>query len=173
MTTDRLGPADLERFLRANQVSSEFFHLEALTPTVESAAAAVGCDLIDIVKSILFLIGGMPVLAIACGVGRVDARCLAAHFGVGRKKVKLADPETVLRETGYVVGAMPPFGHRTLLRTVLDRRVLDRKMVYAGGGADNALLQVSSQTILDLTHAEVLDLVSPIEGKDKAVDQAI
>jgi prolyl-tRNA editing enzyme YbaK/EbsC (Cys-tRNA(Pro) deacylase) len=168
MDRDTLSPADLERFLSAGGIPAEILHLEALTPTVESAAVAVGCETEDIVKSILFLVSGLPVLAIACGVGRVDGRSLAAHFGVGRKKVKLADPETVLRETGYAVGAMPPFGHRARIQTVLDRRVLERSVVYAGGGSDNALMHISPLTILDVTHAEVLDLLSLPAGEQQA-----
>jgi prolyl-tRNA editing enzyme YbaK/EbsC (Cys-tRNA(Pro) deacylase) len=153
-----LGPADLEGFLRDHDIPGEIVHLETLTPTVPAAAAAVGAGPDEIVKSILFLVDGHPVLAIVCGTGRVDDRTLAAHFGVGRKRVRLADPETVLRETGYAVGAMPPFGHSARIQSLLDLRVLDKTSIYAGGGSDQALLRISPQTILEVTQAEVLDL---------------
>jgi prolyl-tRNA editing enzyme YbaK/EbsC (Cys-tRNA(Pro) deacylase) len=156
-----LSPADLERFLHANQIPGEIVHLETMTPTVQAAAAAVGVEPDDIVKSILFLVDGRPVLVIACGLGHVDGRALAACFGVGRKRVKLANPETVLRESGYSVGALPPFGHRAHIQTLLDRRVLEGRQVYAGGGSDQALLRISPQTILEVTQAEVLDLLVP------------
>jgi prolyl-tRNA editing enzyme YbaK/EbsC (Cys-tRNA(Pro) deacylase) len=159
MDIDPLSPADLERFLRADQIPGEIIHVGSLTPTVEAAAAAVGTGPDDIVKSILFLVDGRPVLAIACGLGHVEGRAIATAFGVGRKKVRLASPEVVLKETGYEVGAMPPFGHRVRIQTLIDRRVLERPVVYAGGGSENALLRISPQTILEVTQAVVLDLV--------------
>jgi prolyl-tRNA editing enzyme YbaK/EbsC (Cys-tRNA(Pro) deacylase) len=157
-TEEPLGPGHLERFLRASQIPGEIVFPGVPTPTVEAAAAAVGCEADDIVKSLLFLVDGAPVLVITCGVGHVDGRALAARFGVGRKKVKLADAATVLRESGYAVGAIPPFGHQTRFPTFLDRRVLDRPVVYAGGGADDALLRISPQVLLTVTQAELLEL---------------
>ena len=162
-----LSPADLESFLRANRIPGEMVNLETRTPTVPAAAAAVGVEPDDIVKSILFLVDGRPVLAIACGLSHVDARALAARFGVGRKRVRLADPETVLHETGYAVGAMPPFGHRARIKTLLDLRVLERQQVYAGGGSDQTLLRISPQTILKVAEAEVLDLLVPPQLDEK------
>jgi prolyl-tRNA editing enzyme YbaK/EbsC (Cys-tRNA(Pro) deacylase) len=163
MGTNPLTPEDLEQFLHINDIPGEILRLQTPTPTVETAALAVGCETDDIVKSILFLVNGQPVLVIACGLSHVDARALAAHFGVSRKKVKLADPETVLQETGYAVGALPPFGHRETFRTILDRRVLERTPVYAGGGSEETLLRISSQLIHTTTRAEVLDLLVPRE----------
>jgi Cys-tRNA(Pro)/Cys-tRNA(Cys) deacylase len=58
---------------------------------------------------------------------------------------------------------MPPFGHHDAFQTLLDRRVLEKPVVYAGGGSDNALLRISPQTILDVTQAEVLDLIAAPE----------
>jgi prolyl-tRNA editing enzyme YbaK/EbsC (Cys-tRNA(Pro) deacylase) len=80
---------------------------------------------------------------------------------VGRKKVKLADPERVLNETGYPVGGMPPFGHRSPLPTLLDRRALEKELVFAGGGSDRTLLRISPEEILRAAQAKVLDLLFP------------
>jgi prolyl-tRNA editing enzyme YbaK/EbsC (Cys-tRNA(Pro) deacylase) len=65
----------------------------------------------------------------------------------------------VLEISGYEVGAMPPFGHRQPLNTVIDRRVLDFSDAYAGGGAENVLLHLNPQDILRVTGARVLDLL--------------
>jgi prolyl-tRNA editing enzyme YbaK/EbsC (Cys-tRNA(Pro) deacylase) len=83
------------------------------------------------------------------------------RFGVGRKKVKLASAEVVAGETGFLVGAMPPFGHRQPLPTLIDRRVLEKPVVYAGGGSDYTLLRLDPATILQVTGGEVLDLITP------------
>ena len=102
----------------------------------------------------------LPVLAITCGTAYVERRAIAARYGVGRKRVKLASPEEVVAVSGYEVGAMPPFGHRPPLPTLLDRRVLDLPVVYAGGGDENALLRLDAQDIARFTGAVVMDLIA-------------
>ena len=165
-----LGPADLRAFLEAHHIQGELLHLNSPTPSVETAALAVGARLEQIVKSILFLVDGQPVLAITCGTSYVERRSISARFGVGRKKVKLAAPETVAEETGFLVGAMPPFGHRRPLLTLIDHRVLEKPVVYAGGGSDYTLLRLDPQTILQVTQGEVLDLITPPGGETNIMD---
>jgi prolyl-tRNA editing enzyme YbaK/EbsC (Cys-tRNA(Pro) deacylase) len=147
----------------AQALPGVILHLDTPTPTVEAAALAVGCELDRIVKSIIFLAAGKPVLAITCGPAFIDRRVVAAVFGVGRKQVKLASAEEVLDITGYPVGGMPPIGHRVPLPTLIDRRVLEMDEVYAGGGEDSSLLRIDPQAILAATRAQVVDLVTPVK----------
>jgi Cys-tRNA(Pro) deacylase len=147
--------------MEKHAVQAELVKLPVHTLTVEAAAQAVGTSPDQIVKSLLFIIDGAPVLAIACGTGHVDRRSIAGHFGVGRKRVKLADGETVLDVTGYPVGAVPPFGQRQDLRTLVDHKVLDHEVVYAGGGAIDTLLRVAPTEIVRLTDPVELDLLRP------------
>jgi prolyl-tRNA editing enzyme YbaK/EbsC (Cys-tRNA(Pro) deacylase) len=155
-----LQPSDLEDFMQEKGIPGEILHLPVPTPTVGAAAEAVETDPENIIKSILFTINQAPVLAITSGPAHIERRAIAHHFNVGRKKVKLADPDTVLSETGYQIGGMPPFGHVTPLRTLIDQRVMEKEQVYAGGGSDRALLSVKPQTILSVTQAHVMDLVN-------------
>jgi prolyl-tRNA editing enzyme YbaK/EbsC (Cys-tRNA(Pro) deacylase) len=155
-----LDPTDLAEFMRERNIPGEIIYLNVPTPTVEAAAQAVGTESENIVKSILFTINDRSILAITCGPAHVDRRTMATHFDVGRKRIKLADAETVLRETGYQVGAMPPFGHRSPLHTLIDKRVLEKDQVYAGGGSEQSLLRISPRTILSITQADVLDLLT-------------
>lgn len=156
-----LTPSDIQAYLESQGFTGEILFLEVPTPTVEAAAMAVGTTPQQIVKSILFIAGDEPILAVSCGTDRVDRRAIAAVCGVGRKKVKLASPEIVLEVSGYEVGAMPPFAHRQKIKTLLDQRVLGQPVVFAGGGAENALLRLSPEDILQSTGAQVLDLVNP------------
>lgn len=156
-----LQPSDLEGYMRRHGISGEILHLEIPTPTVEAAARAVGVEEEQIVKTLLFLINQQPVAAIACGTARIDRRAIATRFGVGRKRVKLASADQVLDLSGYPAGALPPFGHRQPFPTLLDRRVLDHTTVYAGGGAENALVRLAPEDIVRFTQAEVVDLLSP------------
>jgi prolyl-tRNA editing enzyme YbaK/EbsC (Cys-tRNA(Pro) deacylase) len=155
-----LQPAALEEFMQEKGIPGEILYLQMPTPTVEAAAAAVGTNPENIIKSILFTINQEPVLAITCGPSYIERRAIALHFNVGRKKVKLADPDTVISETGYQIGGMPPFGHLTPLQTLIDQRVLEKDQVYAGGGSDQTLLQVKPQIILSVTQAHVMDLIN-------------
>jgi prolyl-tRNA editing enzyme YbaK/EbsC (Cys-tRNA(Pro) deacylase) len=156
-----LQPDDLAEFMRENDIPGEMLSLELPTPTVEAAAQAVGTSPEDIVKSILFRVNAQFVLAITSGPAHIERRAIAAHFNVGRKKVKLADPDLVLRETGYQVGAMPPFGHHSPLLTLIDKRVLEKDHIYAGGGSDQTLIRLEPGAILTATGAQVLDLLHP------------
>ena len=151
--------------MTAHSIPGEILRLGVPTPTVETAAQALGVTTGQIIKSILFLVKDIsaeaaykPALVITCGTGYVDRRRIAAHFGVGHKRVRLAFPEEVLAFTGYPVGGMPPFGHRQPLTSLLDRRVLVLPVAYAGGGDENAMLRLDPQDILRFTGAAVLDL---------------
>lgn len=159
MKKANLGVHDLSEYMRAHGISGEILHLDVTTPTVEAAARAVNAAPQQIIKSILFIVDEQPILAIACGTASIGRRAIADLFGVGKKRVKLANPEAVLEISGYEVGAMPPFGHRQPLTTLVDERVLASPELYAGGGADNALVRLNPQEILRATAARVLDLI--------------
>jgi prolyl-tRNA editing enzyme YbaK/EbsC (Cys-tRNA(Pro) deacylase) len=159
MQTARLGVPELRDYMQAHGVLGEIMHLDMPTPTVESAALAVKAKPEQIIKSILFMVDGQPVLAIACGMATIERRAIADLYKVGRKRVKLATPEKVLEMSGYEVGAMPPFGHRQQLTTLIDRRVLSLPEAYAGGGAENAIVRLKPQDILRVTGAKVMDLL--------------
>lgn len=155
-----LNDDDLQSFLQSHHIQAEILRLPVPTPTVETAARAVGAEPQQIVKSILFLVDDQPVLAITCGTAYVERRSIAARYGVGKKRVKLAAPEEVLALSGYEVGAMPPFGHSPPLTSLLDPRVLSLSVAYAGGGAENALLRITPDDILRYSQAQVMDLVN-------------
>jgi prolyl-tRNA editing enzyme YbaK/EbsC (Cys-tRNA(Pro) deacylase) len=151
-------PADLACFIATNAIAAEIVPVTVETPTVPAAAAALGVSTAQIIKSLLFLARDQPVLVIASGETMVDRGILAARFGVGKKQIKLADPETVLRLTGYPAGGVPPFGHPGPLLTLLDRAVLVWDAVYGGGGDDRTLLRVAPGELARVTAAEWVDL---------------
>lgn len=153
-----LDAADLQEFLDLHRACAQILHLSVETRTVEAAARAVGSVPEKIVKSLLFLIDRRPVLVIACGPQRVVAEAVARHFGLSRKRVRLAGAEAVLEVTGYPIGALPPFGHCHPLTTLPERRVLSHEEVYAGGGSPTSLLRLSPHELLRLTGAQTLDL---------------
>ena len=159
MSPVKLGVPELLAFMRSMGIQGELLQLDQPTPTVEAAAQVVNASPEQIIKSILFMVDEQPVLAIACGLSTIGRRAIADLYNVGKKRVKLAAPELVLEISGYEVGAMPPFGHRQALTTLIDRRVLEVPEAYAGGGAENALLRLNPHDIQRVTGAKILDLL--------------
>jgi Cys-tRNA(Pro) deacylase len=160
----QLGPSELQRYIDANGIAARIIPLDAHTTTVPEAACALGVAAEQIIKSLVFLAGEEPVLVINNGPSRVDRRKLAAFLGVGRKQVRFASPEQALAVTGFVVGSMPPFGHRAALRTLVDAAVGRLETVYGGGGGIDAMMKLSSAELLRVTQGEVADLSEKKRG---------
>lgn len=146
--------ADLQRFIDDQGIEAAIQPLAQPTPTVADAAAALGVETDQVIKSLVFRIKDEPVLVIANGESRIDRRKLAAYLNVGRGRVRFASADQALELTGYIVGSMPPFGHRTTLRTILDVAVEEMDMVYGGGGDINAMMRVTPSELLRVTAAE-------------------
>ncbi|MBT3240178.1 MAG: YbaK/EbsC family protein [Chloroflexi bacterium] len=156
-----LGVKDLEAYLKQEGIPGEILILDSPTPTVETAAKALGIEPDQIVKSILFMINEEPVLALGCGLDLIDRRLVGKYFEVGRKKVKMADADGVLKYGGYPIGTVPPIGHRQLIPTLMDEKILRHEVVYVGGGAHNAMLRMKAKDVLQFSNAVVLDLSTP------------
>lgn len=142
MVSEVMDAGDVARFVWEEGMAAEVVRLAVETPTVAAAAAAVGAGVEQIVKSLLFLVEGEPVLVVANGETRVDYRRLAAHLGVSRRQVKLADAAQVREILGYEVGAVPPFGHKKPVRTLLEAGVLAQAEIWAGGGSIDTLVRL-------------------------------
>lgn len=151
-----LTPDDLQRYIEEHHIQAELMRDVGDTPTVLDAARALGVPPEQIIKTLVFLVDGKPVVYITNGPGRVDSRVLAQHVGVGRKKVKLAAASTVLALTGYPAGGVPPFGHRTSLPVLIDARVLTLPVVYGGGGDDHTMVRVAPEELLRVTGATII-----------------
>ena len=139
-----LGMLDLQQFIDGQEIMAEFLHLNVDTPTVAAAAEALGVDPAQIIKSVLFLADGDPVMVIASGLARLDRKALADFLGVSRRRVKIAGPEQVLTYTGYVAGSVPPFGYRAPIETVVETAVYQQSgIIYGGGGEIHALMALT------------------------------
>ncbi len=153
-----LTSQDLQQFITRNQIAAEILPLEEETPTVPDAARALGVQEEQIIKSLVFLVSGQPALVISNGTRKLDSRLIAGYCGVGRKQVKMARAEQAWEITGYVVGAMPPFGHQSRLQTIVDPSVLEEREVFGGGGDINAMLRLTPAELLRVTEAEVVSV---------------
>lgn len=156
-----MTPSDLKQYLLDHAIEGELIHLEVPTPTVETAAAAVGAEVDQIIKTLLFLVQERPVLAIACGTRPIDSRRIAAHFSVGRRQVKFADAATVETVTGYPAGGVPPFGHPAPIDTLLDPQVLQQPFIFGGGGDDHSLLRTTPAELQRAAQAAIVPILAP------------
>lgn len=153
-----MNSSDLQGYIDRNSIQTTIILLKEHTLTVEDAARALNVKTVQIIKSLVFQVNNEPFLVINNGLARVDRKKLAAYIGVGRKKVKFAGPDQVLEMTGFVVGSMPPFGHKNRLRTLMDPAVTRQETVYGGGGDINAMMRIAPNVLLEATHAEITDL---------------
>lgn len=148
--------SDISQFIAENNINAEIVYLPEKTLTVEAAAVAVGVHTDQIGKSLLFIVDGEPVLVIANGTARVNYKHLAHHFGINRKQLRMANAAQVLNITGFTVGTVPPFGHKIRLKTFMDHAVLAQTELYAGGGAENALVRIAPSELHRVTGATII-----------------
>jgi prolyl-tRNA editing enzyme YbaK/EbsC (Cys-tRNA(Pro) deacylase) len=125
------------------------------TRTATDAARAVGCDVAQIVKSLVFMAGGRPVLALVSGANRLDESRLGEAAG---EPVTKADAETARTATGYAIGGVPPFGHATEVPVFMDRDLLGHATVWAAAGRPDSVFEISPERLQELSGATVLDL---------------
>ena len=149
---------DLAQFITHNGIKAEIVHLERATLTVADAAEVMGVQPEQIIKTVLFLADGEPVLVIASGLARIAWKRLADYLGVSRRRLKTGDAEQVQAVTGYVVGSVPPFGHKAKLRTIVEQLVYDQAVVYGGGGEINALMKIETAVLRQIVGHETADL---------------
>jgi prolyl-tRNA editing enzyme YbaK/EbsC (Cys-tRNA(Pro) deacylase) len=128
------------------------------TRTANDAARAVGCPLGAIVKSLLFLAEGQPVLVLASGDRQVDTARLAGLLGIGRKKLKMADVEAVRRHTSYAVGGVPPLSHPQRLPTYVDSELARFDKVYAAAGSANAVFAIDREELVRMVGGRLADI---------------
>lgn len=125
------------------------------TRTAPDAARAVGCELGQIVKSLVFVAAGKPVLALVSGGNRLDESRLGAIAG---EPVTKADAEIARSATGYSIGGVPPFGHATNVPVYMDRDLLGYEVVWAAAGRPDSVFEIQPDRLRELSRAEVVDL---------------
>jgi len=129
----------------------------ASTRTSAEAAAAIGCTVAQIAKSLIFRAkrSDRPVLVMASGANRVDEKALAALVGepIGR-----ADADFVRRTTGFAIGGVPPVGHASPPITLIDRDLMDLEEIWAAAGTPNAVFLLTPQDLVSLTGGQVADV---------------
>jgi prolyl-tRNA editing enzyme YbaK/EbsC (Cys-tRNA(Pro) deacylase) len=129
------------------------------TRTAEDAARAIGCELGQIVKSLVFEGDGEPLLFLVSGKNLLDAAKAARAAGVG--EVSRVDAQMAKAATGYSIGATPPLGHPRPLRMFMDEDLLVYREVWAAAGRPDSVFPVDPEVLAAATGAEVRALATP------------
>jgi prolyl-tRNA editing enzyme YbaK/EbsC (Cys-tRNA(Pro) deacylase) len=116
------------------------------TRTAADAAAAIGCEVGAICKSLVFRVGGEPLLVIASGANRVDE---------GRFGAEKADAAFVRDRTGFAIGGVPPFGHVHAIETIVDEDLLAYATVWAAAGTPSSVFPIAPADLVARTGGRV------------------
>ena len=134
----------------------QVLEFEASTRTSEEAAAAIGCTVAEIAKSLIFeSADGRPVLVIASGANRVDEKKVRALLG---QKIERADADFVRTATGFAIGGIPPVGHATAPIVLIDSDLQRHSWVWAAAGTPNAVFRITPADLIRLTDGRFADV---------------
>ena len=148
-----MKPAESPSALKVQATLGDKFDVlefDASTRTAADAAAAIGCEVAQIAKSLIFRGGtsGRAVLIIASGVDRVDEKKAAAAVGepIGR-----ADADFVREATGFAIGGVPPVGHKTKSIVLIEESLMQLDEIWAAAGTPNAVFRLTPTDLVQLT----------------------
>lgn len=146
----------VQQALASIGLAFEVVELSASTRTANDAANTIGCEVAQIMKSLLFCSAKtkQPVLVLASGINRVDEKIIEQWVG---EKIVKADAQFTRDITGFAIGGVPPVGHKeTIAHIFIDEDLLQHKVLWAAAGTPNAVFSLNSSEIESLTHGKII-----------------
>lgn len=147
----------VQQALHAIGMQLEVIELPDSTRTSLEAAQALGCQVGQIAKSIIFqaLTSHRPILVIASGSNRVNEKVIAELIG---EAIRKADADFVRQRTGFVIGGVPPLGHTERLETFIDQDLLQYLDIWAAAGTPHAVFRLTPDILLRMTGGQVIKI---------------
>jgi prolyl-tRNA editing enzyme YbaK/EbsC (Cys-tRNA(Pro) deacylase) len=146
----------IQDLLAARGLPHRVIEFEQTTRSAADAAAAIGCTVAQIAKSIVFkAASGAAVVVIASGANRIDEAKVAAALG---EPIGKADADFVRTATGFAIGGVPPLGHAQPSRTLIDRDLLALSTIWAAAGTPNAVFQLTPGELVAMTGGDTADI---------------
>lgn len=129
----------------------------ATTRTAADAAALVGCNVGQIVKSLIFRGGATskPILVLTSGANRVNEQQISSYAA---ESIQRADPEFVRTVTGFAIGGVPPIGHLQPMETYIDEDLLQHSEIWAAAGTPNSLFKLTPQELEKMTAGRIVNI---------------
>jgi len=145
----------IQEALNALGAETEVVELPASTRTADEAAAAIGCSVAQIAKSIIFRRANTSkaILVIASGVNRIDETKISELIGEPLAK---ADAKFVREKTGFFIGGVPPLGHPERLCTLIDEDLFVLNEIWAAAGTPNSVFRLTGEALVKLTDGTVM-----------------
>lgn len=143
--------------LFAKGLNFKVMELSASTRTAQEAAMTIGCEVAQIVKSLVFRTQETqkPILVLASGVNRVNEKNIEQEIG---EKIIKADADFTRECTGFVIGGVPPVGHKQVMPTFIDEDLLQFDELWAAAGTPNAVFNLHSSDLCKLTNGQVISI---------------
>lgn len=151
-------PQSVQRVAKALEekgIAAEIRLLEKSTRTAQEAAETIGCKIGQIVKSLVFVAGDEPFVALVSGENRVDVRKLEALLDA---PVRRASAEEVKAAAGYSIGGVPPLGHASSMRVFIDEDLLAYETVWAAAGHPHSVFPITPGALVEASGGAVVDL---------------
>lgn len=159
MSTEQLSSSALkvQQALEALGLSLQVIEMPESTRTAQEAAQAVGCQVGQIVKSLIFKTkrSRRPILVVASGQNRVNEKKLEALL---EEPLGKADADFVRQHTGFAIGGVPPVGHTELIETFVDEDLLQYEIIWAAAGTPKAVFRLTPNELVEITGGKVVDI---------------
>jgi prolyl-tRNA editing enzyme YbaK/EbsC (Cys-tRNA(Pro) deacylase) len=145
----------VQALLKAAGLGCTVVEMDQTTRSAQDAARAVGCEVGQIAKSLVFegVETHAPVLVITSGANRVDEARLGRAVG---ERVRKADADLVRRATGFAIGGVPPLGHAEPLQIFIDEDLLRHAAIWAAAGTPRAVFRLTPQELQQITGGRVV-----------------
>jgi prolyl-tRNA editing enzyme YbaK/EbsC (Cys-tRNA(Pro) deacylase) len=127
------------------------------TRTAQEAADRAGCELGQIVKSLIFKGGetGKPILVLTSGANRVNEKCISEYAG---EPITRPDADFVRAVTGFAIGGVPPVGHILVMETYIDEDFLQYERIWAAAGTPNAIFELKTEDLQKMTNGKIVSV---------------
>jgi prolyl-tRNA editing enzyme YbaK/EbsC (Cys-tRNA(Pro) deacylase) len=132
--------------------------LPSSTRTAADAAQTIGCEIAQIIKSLIFKTAttNKAILILASGPNRVNEKTVEKEIG---EKIVKADADFVREVTGFAIGGIPPMGHKQPVQTLIDQDLLKYQELWAAAGTPNAVFRLYSKDIENLTGGKIISII--------------
>jgi Cys-tRNA(Pro) deacylase len=147
----------VQEALQDHGLTCEVVQMQDTTRSAEDAALAVGCEVGQIVKSLVFegKQSHQPVLVVTSGANRVNEKTIGQYLA---ESIKMANPEFVREMTGFAIGGVPPVGHRHSLKIFIDEDLLQYEKIWAAAGTPHAVFKLTPDELKKITSGEVVSV---------------
>jgi prolyl-tRNA editing enzyme YbaK/EbsC (Cys-tRNA(Pro) deacylase) len=147
----------IQSLLQQYGLTTKVIEFKELTRTAQEAADAIGCEVGQIAKTLIFKSKNslQSVCIIASGSNKVDEKKVEELIG---QKIEKPDADYVVTHTGFAIGGIPPFGYSLEIKPLIDQDLMQYSTVWAAAGTPNAVFELSSQNLLHLTQGRIVDI---------------